>query len=77
VVLLFTGWALALAALVAGTAWLAHGHGGALARGATLTPVEPRDRRAVAARLEPQEVLEALPRGVVLGERRCLGSFDG
>jgi amino acid efflux transporter len=77
VVLLFTGWALALAALVAGTAWLAHGHRGALARGATLTPVEPRDRRAVAARLEPQEVLEALPRGVVLGERRCLGSFDG
>ncbi len=61
VVLLFTGWALALAALVAGTASLAQRRAGG-----------PR----FAARLEPEEVLEALPPGVVLGERGGLSSLD-
>jgi amino acid efflux transporter len=64
VVLLFTGWALALAALVVGVAWLKARRGG-----------DPRP--AEATRLEPQEVLEALPCGVVLGERGRLGALDG
>jgi amino acid efflux transporter len=61
VVLLFTGWALALAALVAGTA--------------SLTQRRTRGPR-FAGGLEPEEVLEALPRGVVLGEGGGLGSLD-
>ncbi len=66
VVLVFTGWALALAALVAGSAWLAQRHVGG-----------NRRPDAVVAGLEPEEVLEALPLGVVLGERGSLGPLDG
>ncbi len=65
-VLLFTGWALVIAAVVAVSAWLAPRRGGG-----------PHRRQADAVRLEPQEVLEALPRGVMLGERSRLGSLDG
>jgi amino acid efflux transporter len=65
IVALFTGWALVPAALVAGSAWLAQYRAG-----------KGRDRRADAARLEPEEVLEALPGGVVIGERGRLGSLD-
>jgi len=63
-ILLFTGWALALAALVAGAAWLK-------ARPAS------GPRYAQTTRLEPEEVLEALPGRVVLGERGRLCSLDG